>query len=80
MPDRLKNGKKLVGVKQSSRALTNDKASLCYIAANAEARVTAPARNICAEKGIEVIEIPTMEELGGLCGIETGASVAVLLK
>jgi Ribosomal protein HS6-type (S12/L30/L7a) len=80
LPGRLKNGKKLVGVKQSGRALSEDKVLVCYIAADAEVRVTSPVRNACAEKSVEVVEVSAMSELGGFCGIETGASVAVLLK
>ena len=80
MPNRLKNGEKLVGVKQSSRALSENRAALCYIAGDAEQRVTDPIKALCLERGVELVEVPTMAELGSCCGIEIGAAAAVLLR
>ena len=80
MPDRLKNGKKLVGVKQSGRAVQDGRAEVCYFAGDAEGRLVEPLRGSCAERGVEVVEVGTMARLGELCGIDIGAAAAVLLK
>lgn len=80
MPDRLIHSEKVVGLKQSLRAVNGGKAAAAYIAENARERVTAPLVGACEEKGVEIVRIPTMKELGELCGIQIGASAAVLIK
>ena len=65
----LKQGSKVVGVKQTKRAVNDGKA----------ARVTAPVEALCAEKQIPVERVPQMKELGSACGIAVPSAVAALL-
>lgn len=76
----LNTNAKVTGLKQSQRAVTEDRARHAFIANDAEKRVTSAFRALCAAHGVEITEVETMRELGAACGIEVGAAVAVLLK
>lgn len=70
---------KTVGVKQTQRALEKGNVIRVYIAKDAETHVLRPIMDQCNTQGIEVLEVPTMTELGKACGIEVGAAVVALL-
>lgn len=70
---------KTVGVKQTQRALEKGSVIRVYIAKDAEVHVLRPIVDQCSAQGIEVLEVPTMTELGKACGIEVGAAVVALL-
>jgi len=74
----LKVAKKVIGAKQTRRAVAAGEALTVYIAADAEARVIAPIRELCTQYGVTVAEVETMRELGKACGIEVGAAVAAV--
>ena len=76
----LEPGKRIVGLKQSRKAIADGTAALAYIAEDAEERIIAPLLDICRERGVPVRPVATMAELGRLCGIAVGAAVVVLLK
>lgn len=78
--DTLKTATKAVGAKQASKAVDKGLASLVYLAQDADARVTAPIRELCGRKGVVVQMVPSMDELGKACGIEVGAAAVALLK
>ena len=80
MPHKLREGEKLIGVKQSSRAIKEGRAGTCYIAEDASEKVTGPIVALCTETGTTLVRVPTMAELGDACGIKVGSAVAVLLK
>lgn len=75
----LKNGAKVVGVKQTQRALNDGAVRLVFLAEDADPRVTEPVETLCKEKGVAVERIPHMKELGSACGIAVGSAVAALL-
>jgi large subunit ribosomal protein L7A len=80
LDETLKKSKhKTVGVKQTQRALEKGNVHRVYIAKDAENHVLRPIIEICRTRGIEVLEVQTMTELGKACGIEVGAAVAALL-
>ena len=76
----LNTNAKVTGLKQSQRAVIEDKARHAFVAQDAEERVTADFCALCAQHGVEITKVDTMRELGAACGIEVGAAVAVLLK
>jgi len=78
--DTLKTASKAVGAKQAAKAVDKGLASLVYLAQDADARVTAPIRELCGRKGVAVETVPSMDELGKACGIEVGAAAVALLK
>jgi len=76
----LKTARKVVGIKQSIRAVKEGTAHVAYIAQDADRHIIQQLETLCVEKSIEVVKVNTMEELGKACGIEVGAASAVVLK
>lgn len=74
------NEKKVIGAKQSTKELKNSNGKILYIAQDADMIVTEPVEVLAKKQEIEVVYIETMKELGKFCGIDVGASVALLLK
>ena len=80
MPERLRATRsKHVGAKQTLKALESGKASVVYLARDAEARITGPVARKAGDLGVELIYVETMRELGRLCGIEVGAASAAII-
>ena len=79
MHERLRNARRLVGAKQAIKALQNGEGRLVYIAKDADAHVTQPIIESCRKSGVEVVEVDSKTELGRLCAIDVGASVAVII-
>ncbi|MEG2378352.1 MAG: ribosomal L7Ae/L30e/S12e/Gadd45 family protein [Clostridia bacterium] len=75
----LKNAEKVIGVKQSRKAIRDGVAKKVYVAQNADSRVREPVVALSNELKVEVVEVATMEELGHACGIGVGAAVAVII-
>ncbi len=69
-----------VGFKQVVRAVKEDKAAKVFLAEDCESKISVPVEQSASEKGVQVFYIPTMKELGELCGIDVGSSCAVVLK
>ncbi|MHB1419796.1 MAG: ribosomal L7Ae/L30e/S12e/Gadd45 family protein [Bacillota bacterium] len=79
--DRLKNAKKkTIGTKQTIKAVQKGTAHVVYIARDAEPHVTEPLSKLCSEKGMEMIYVETMAELGQACGIEVGSASAAIVE
>ncbi|WP_422448998.1 L7Ae/L30e/S12e/Gadd45 family ribosomal protein [Thermoanaerobacterium sp. DL9XJH110] len=72
--------KKTIGTKQTMKALEKDRVSVVFIAQDAEEHVVAGLKELCRQKGIEVVPVATMKELGDACGIEVGAASAAILN
>jgi len=77
--DEFKDVPKVVGVKQTTKALQRDEVAVLYIADDAESRITEPVETQAKAKGIQIKKVPSMKELGKAFGIEVGASVAAIL-
>lgn len=71
-------GKKIVGAKQTVKAVNNDMAKVVYIAKDADDRIVKPVVEACGQKGVEIVYIDTMDALGKLCGIDVKAATACL--
>ena len=76
----LMNQDRVVGVKQSRRAIREGKADRVFLAANADPALTQPLAELCAAEGIPVEQAQTMEELGKDAGIQVGAAVVAVLR
>lgn len=72
--------RKTVGTKQTQKFIESGQVLVVYIAKDAEERVTSPLLQMCKEKGIEVVYVDSMKELGNACGIKVGAATAAVLK
>lgn len=81
MQEMIKNAKyKVVGTKQTIKALENDEAVAVYIARDAEDKVTQPILELCRTKNIEPQLYDTMLELGKACGIKVKAASAAIIE
>ncbi len=76
----LLNSPKVVGAKQVKRAIELGAAGKVYLAEDADPRVTQPVAALSRERGIPLQTVPSMKELGRVCGIAVGAAVAALMK
>lgn len=79
MIDRLK-GNKVVGVKQTVKALKNSTVKTLYVSNDADESLIKPLIELAEENSIDIIRVDTMKELGKLCGIDVSAATAALLK
>lgn len=78
--ERLRNAvKKTIGTKQTTKAVQKHTAAIVYVAKDAEPHVINPLVKLCKEKGIEVITVDSMLELGKACGIEVGSASAAIV-
>ena len=76
----LLNQPKVVGVKQSRRAIREGRAVRVLLAADADPALTQPLLGLGGQQGIETEEGFTMEELGRAAGIQVGAAVVAVLR
>lgn len=72
--------KKVVGIKQSTKALNQDKVKILFVADDAEHNLIQQLKQVSKEKNVEVVNVDSMKELGKACGIDVGAAVAAVLK
>lgn len=79
MLTQLKEGTKVVGVKQTRRAIADGRAAVVFLAQDADPALVAPLEALCAEKQVPVEQVARMKELGSACGIAVGSAVAALL-
>lgn len=80
MLSELKVSNKVVGVKQTRKALREENAVKVFLADDAEQRVLRSIRELCEASGVETVIVPTMRELGQACDIEVGAACAAITK
>jgi large subunit ribosomal protein L7A len=76
----LKTGKKVVGLKQTRKAVSTQLASCVFVAEDADPAVTQALSNLCQEYAVPCTLVPSMKELGHACGIKVGATAAALIK
>ena len=79
MLTQLQNTAKVVGVKQTRRALNDGRAKEVFLARDADPNLTEPLAAQAEEKGVSVMWIDSMKALGKACGISVGAAVAAVV-
>ena len=67
--------KRVVGVKQTRRAIQEGRAARVYLAADAD-----PLAALCQEKGVPVEGGKTLRELGRAVGIAVGAAAVAEVR
>lgn len=80
MISELASQEKVIGVKQSRKAVRDGRACQVYLACDADPAITDPVAEKCAEAGIPVETDYTMAQLGKACQITVGASVVAVLR
>lgn len=79
MVARLKAAKKrIVGTKQTSKAVEKGEAQVVYIALDSEKNIIENLEELCKSQSVEIVYVDSMTELGELCGIEVGAASAAI--
>ncbi len=78
--DNLRTAKKVVGIKQVTKAVSKGICKMVFIAQDADPRVVGPLRRLCKEASVELVEVATMDELGRACTIEVGAAAVAVLE
>ncbi len=68
-----------VGTNQTAKAISRGQARVVFVAQDADRRVTEPLLRAARERGMEVVEVPSMAALGRACGIAVGAAAAAIL-
>ena len=76
----LASREKVIGAKQSRRALRDGRAARVFLASDADPALTEPLALLCRETGVPLGRGGTMEELGRAAGIQVGAAVVALLR
>lgn len=80
MLDGLQSGKKVIGIKQSTRAVETGKAQCAYVADDSADSIRLPFLSLCKSNGVTVVNVDSMEQLGKACDIDVGSAVVVMLK
>ena len=75
----LKKNKVVVGAKQLRKALEKGNAKFVCLAENADPSITEPLEEKCKALQVPCCWVPSMAELGALCGIEVGAAAAAAI-
>ena len=70
---------KVVGLKQTRRAIAAGNAAMVYLAKDADPKLTEPLRAMCQLSGVEASCDHTMVELGRSCGIAVGTAACAVL-
>lgn len=73
-------GKKVIGIKQSLKAIQIDKGKTLYVAIDADKSLIKPIVEIAKIKNLNIVYIDTMKKLGLMCDIDVKASVALILN
>jgi large subunit ribosomal protein L7A len=71
---------RVIGLKQTTKAVERGQARAVYLAGDAEERLVRELQAKCREKGIEVVKVESMTALGKVCGIEVGAAAAAIVR
>lgn len=75
----LASQEKVVGVKQSRKAIREGRARQVFLACDADPAIIGPVAQSCAEANVPVRSGYTMAQLGQACRIAVGASVVAVL-
>ena len=75
----LASKEKVIGVKQSRKAIRDGRAKRVFLACDADPAITDPVAENCQALGIPVDDAYTMARLGHACRITVGAAVVAVL-
>ena len=80
LKDLTETANRVVGTRQTTKAVQEGRAKKVFIAEDAEDRITGPLMELCNAKGIEIVKVKSMKELGSACGIDVGAASAAVIE
>ncbi len=76
----MRKNKVVVGAKQLRKALEKGNAKFVCLARNADPSITEPLEEKCRILQVPCCWVPSMAELGEICGIEVGAAAAAAVN
>ncbi len=79
MLEELRDAQRVVGVKQTRRALMAGQVKKLFLATDADPALTAPLAQLAGERGVSAQREATMAQLGAACGIAVGAACCAVL-
>lgn len=68
------------GVKQTTRAIRDGRAHTVYIAQDASRVIVEPVEQAALLGQLTIISVPSMRELGNMCGLNVDCSCAAEMK
>lgn len=71
---------KVVGLKQTLKAVQRGQAEVVFMAEDAEPHVLRELQQICAEQSTPIEWVSTMRELGKAAGIQVKAATVAILR
>ncbi len=74
------SNKRIVGLKQTVKAVRNGTAKRVYVAEDADDFIKKSVFDACSDKNLQIIYVNNMKVLGDACGIDIGASTAAIIK
>lgn len=80
MLDTLSQQARVVGAKETRRAIDSGRAKEVFLARDADPALTDPIAQKASQAGLPVIRDVTMAQLGAACGIAVGAAVAATIS
>lgn len=80
MLHRLETNLKVVGAKQTLKALQKGAAKVVYIAEDADERVVRQVIELAKDQGLPIIKVETMVQLGEECNIEVKTATAATIN
>jgi len=72
-------GEKVVGIKQTVKALKSNQGKVLYVAKDADNKLIEPIIELAKSNSLQVVFVDTMKELGNLCSIDVSAATALIL-
>ena len=72
--------KKVIGIKQSTKAIKNGEGKVLYVAKDVDTRLIGQLIELAEQNNIKIVEIPTMKELGKISGIDVKSSAVLTLE
>ncbi|PKM87811.1 MAG: 50S ribosomal protein L7Ae-like protein [Firmicutes bacterium HGW-Firmicutes-12] len=72
--------KKVIGLKQSIKAVEKGLVQIVFLAYDADEKIRQSVLKLCKDREIQVVESVTMVELGKASGIQVGTAVAAILE
>lgn len=72
--------RKVVGTKQTIKALEKGEVLQVFVARDAEEKVIRPVVSLCEANNIEPQFVDSMHELGRICGIKVKAATAAITE
>lgn len=69
-----------VGSKQTRLAVEKGRAEKVFVAQDADPKLIQPIVNQCRVRGVPLVMVASMRELGKACGIQVGAAAATMVR